>query len=151
MTGRTSVNAVGCRPCRWTQKRGEVKGQEEDVRNPIFYAAFRRAARIAKHERFRPAQATTGPVFAIGEDYGGIGLEGVQPVPAIRVGDVAVAQLTWHIKDDPEPTGAFVHLIDVAGMRIAHQDVPAGGTCDTPLLLWAAGLAMRSIQKFSIP
>ena len=29
MTGRTSVNAVGCRPCRWTQNRERLEGKKQ--------------------------------------------------------------------------------------------------------------------------
>ncbi len=75
----------------------------------------------------------------------------MQPVPAIRVGDVAVAQLTWHIKDDPEPTAAFGHLVGEAGMRIAQKGVSIGGTYDTPLLLWAPGLVLHSTHNLTIP
>ncbi len=45
---------------------------------------------------------------------------------------------------------AFLHLVDEAGMRIAHQDVPAGGTYDTPLLSWAAGPVLRSNRNLTI-
>ena len=93
----------------------------------------------------------TWDVKAIGADYGGIRLEGVQPVPPTRAGDVAEVQLTWLIKEYPEPVTAFVHLVDEAGMGIAQHDVPPGGPYYTPLPLWAPGLVLHSTHRFTIP
>ena len=95
--------------------------------------------------------ARTWDVAAIGADYGGIRLEGVQPVPPTRAGAVAAVRLTWLIKDYPEPVTAFVHLVDEAGMGIAQQDVPPGGTYYTPLPLWAPGLVLHSNHNLTIP
>ena len=95
--------------------------------------------------------ARTWDVAAIGADYGGIRLEGVQPVPPTRAGDVAKVQLTWLIKDYLEPVTAFVHLVDGDGMWIAQQDVPPGGSYYTPLPLWAPGLVLHSTHNLTIP
>ncbi len=95
--------------------------------------------------------ARTWDVEAIGADYGGIRLEGVQPVRPTRAGDVAEVQLTWFIKEYPEPVTAFVHLVDEAGMGISQQDVPPGGTYYTPLPLWVPGLVLHSMHRLTIP
>ena len=95
--------------------------------------------------------ARTWDAAAIGADYGGIRLEGVQPVLPTRAGDVAAVQLTWFIKDYLEPMSAFVHLVDEAGERIAQHDLPPGGTYYTPLPLWAPGLVLESNHELIIP
>ena len=93
----------------------------------------------------------TWEVEAIGADYGGIRLEGVQPVPPVRAGDDASVRLTWFIRDYPEPMSAFVHLVDDSGAKVAQEDVPPGGVYYTPVPLWAPGLVLHSIHELAIP
>ena len=93
----------------------------------------------------------TWDITAIGADYGGIRLEGIQSTPPTRAGDVAPVHLTWFIKDYPEPMTAFVHLVDEAGNKVAQQDVPPGGAYYTPVPLWAPGLVLHSIHDLTIP
>ena len=93
----------------------------------------------------------TWDMKAIGADYGGIRLEGMQPTPPTRAGDVAPVQLTWFIKGYPEPMTAFVHLVDEAGNKVAQQDVPPGGAYYTPLPLWAPALVLHSNHNLTIP